>query len=365
VLVRDELRARGRAARIETAWVRPGWPLVYAALALVGVLGSLVCIGAPAIGLGLVLAALVLLAGDVTGLLPVARLVLPRRATACVVSEPPATARQARVRLIVTASLDSGRSAVAGRLAPLEAAARRVLRGHLASPPALLVAALVILAALAGARVAGADGSWLGVVALIPTVALVVAVAAYLDLAGARPSTGANAHASAAAVALALVDELDRRPPRHLAVELVLAGGGEAGQLGLAAYIRARRRGARPEELAVLALGPCGAGRPRFHVSEGSLPARRLHPGLVAAARATTESDPGLGAAPARRQVSGALAARRAGWPALGISALDERGLPGAARTPGDEPEHLQAGALAATLGLCRGVVARVDKRLG
>src|SRR5699024_9925579 len=90
VLVRDELRARGRPARIEPAWVRPGGASLDAALCAVGVAGSVVAAsGAPAVGLGLVLAALIALAGDLAGILPVARVLLPRRATQCVVSEPP------------------------------------------------------------------------------------------------------------------------------------------------------------------------------------------------------------------------------------------------------------------------------------
>jgi hypothetical protein len=304
VLVRDELRARGRAARIETAWVRPGWPVLWALLCALGATGSVVAVREPIAGLAMTGAALVLLSGEVSGTLTVLRLLLPRRATAVLVSEPlpPRPARllagagpagPPRVRLIVTAPLDAPRGSVAARLGD--------------RLPAVVVLAAALVTAVAGARVAGLDGTGLGIVALVPTIVLVVAVAAYLDLDQSR----AGREADAAGVALALVAALDAEPPHQLAVELVLAG-----PLGFAAYVRARRGAARPSELAVLALGTGRGAAPRVHPTEGVLPPRRLHPGLVAAARAA-------GLDPVRRRTTGALAARRAGWPALGLSTGD------------------------------------------
>lgn len=354
MLLRDELRARGRAARIEPAWVRPQRPALYAALCVLGVAGSLLSAAVPEAALAILLVAGALLAGDLSGRLPVARLLLPRRATQSVVSEPPSVSPQARVRLIVTASLDAGRTGAAHRLAALESRARRALRGHLPSPLALLTAAIAVLAAIAAARLAGAGAGWAGPVALVPTAALVVGAFALGDIALAAPSAGANAHASAVATALALVAELDRDPPRHLAVELVLAGAGEGGQLGMREYVRARRRGARPEEIAVLALGPCGAGRPRVHRVEGLLAPARLHPGLVAVATLS-------GAEPTWRGESGALPARLAGWPAVGISCLDDRDRPGAARTTADTPAAVDGDALHAVLDVCLRTVRRLD----
>lgn len=353
VLLRDTLRSRGRpAARIEPAWVRPGVPVLHALLCMLGVAGSIASAsGAPAVGLGLLAAALVLLAGDLGGLPPVARVILPRRATQCVVAEPPRIPPGARVRLIVTAPLDSVPGGIAHRPARSEAALRRALGGHLPSAAALLVACLAVLCGLAAARVAGEDGAWLGPVALAPTIALLIGAAAYADLATARaPDPGADPHAGAAAVALALTEELDRRPPTGLAVELVFAGASEAGGLGLRAYVRARRHLARPEELAVLAVAPCGAGPPAFHLTEGRLWPRRLHPAMVAAARATAAAEPSLDAQPVRRGRSDALVARLARWPALGVGAI-------APRRP---PATLDPEDLAAVLALCRGIAARL-----
>jgi hypothetical protein len=361
VALRDQLRLAGRPARLETAWVRPGWPALYALLCGLGVAGSLVAISWPAVGLGVIAVALVLLAGDASGRLPLARLVLPRRATVTLVSEPPPRRPglpPARVRLIVTAALDAGRAGVAYRLAPLEGRMRRALGGRLLSPVALLCLCLAIDAAAAGARLLLDHGGWPSTVALAPTIVLLVGAAACVDIALAGFTPGANAHASAAAAAFALTAALDRDPPQHLAVELVLTGAGEGGQLGMRDYVRRRRRGARPEELAVLAFGPCGAGAIRYHVTEGALWPQRLHPTLVRLA-----ADAG-GASPLRRATTNAAVARRTGWPALGISALDHRERAGCAHAAGDTGANLERASMAGAIEYAARLVRALDRQL-
>jgi hypothetical protein len=361
VALRDELRLAGRPARLETAWVRPGWPALYALLCVLGVAGSLVALSWPAVGLGVIVAALVLLAGDASGRLPLARLLLPRRATVTLVSEPPPRRPglpPARVRLIVTAPLDAGRAGLVYRLAPLERRVRRALGGHLLSPVALLCLCLVLDAVAAGARVLDEDAGWPSIVALAPTIVLLVGAAACLDIALAGVTPGANAHASAAAAAFALTAELDRDPPQHLAVELVLTGAGEGGQLGMRDYVRRRRRGARPQELAVLAFGPCGAGTVRYHVTEGALWPQRLHPTLLAIAA------DGAGALALRRPTTNAAVARRTGWPAVGISALDHRERPGRAHSAGDTGANLERASMAGAIAYAARLVRTLDRQL-
>ncbi|HEU4658555.1 MAG TPA: hypothetical protein VFR97_13590 [Capillimicrobium sp.] len=310
--MRDALRAQGRPARIEPAWVRPQWALPYAVLCAAGVAGSLLATSSPLAGLAVLVVVVVLLAGDASGRLMLLRLPLRRRATQNVVSEPVIVPPGARVRLIVTAPLDAPRTGLAQLAAPFAERLRGALGGRGPTPIGWLALSLLALALLAALRLAGADGDWIAPASLAPTVALVVGTFAFADLAFARPA--AHADATAVGLALALVAALDRDPPRHLAVECVLAGASEPGQLGLRAYVRARRRGARPEELAVLALG----GRPApgggaHHPGEGRALPARLDPQLVAHARA-------VGLAPARGRVTGALPARLARWPALGVS---------------------------------------------
>jgi hypothetical protein len=202
------------------------------------------------------------------------------------------------------------------------------------------------------------DVGWPSIVALAPTIVLLVGAAACLDIALAGITPGANAHASAAAAAFALAAALGRDPPQHHAVELVLTGAGEGGQLGMRDYVRRRRRGARPQELAVLAFGPCGAGTVRYHVTEGALWPQRLHPTLLGIAA------DGPGALPLRRPTTNAAVARRTGWPAVGISALDHRERPGRAHSAGDTGANLERASIAGAIAYAARLVRTLDRQL-
>jgi len=363
-LLRDRLRARGRPARLEPHWVRPQWPAAWAAHAALGVVGSLLSVLLPAVGLAVLAVTLVSYALDLTGRAHLLRALFPRRATQVVVSEP--AGPHAPVRLVIAAAVDAPRTGAlfADRYVRAEARARRTLRGHLSSPPAALAVLLLVLTALAGARLAGAGGQALGAVQLVPTALLLIAAGGLIDIALSSPSPGANADASAVAVALALAEALDAAPPRNLDVELVLAGAGDGRALGMRAYVAARRRARRPEDVAVLALGPCGAGRPRFHLTEGLLLPLRLHPRLIALARRAAAAEAHLGATPAVRGLTAALPARTARWPAIGISCLDAHDRPPRARQRSDTPDNVEPAAIQAALELCLALVAALDADL-
>ena len=362
---RDALRARGRAARLETAWVRPQWPAVHAAHATLGVAGSLLATKYAVAGLAVLAVTLVSTAGELTGRLRIASLLWPRRATQCVVSEP-AGAMTGRIRLVIAASLDAGRTGAAftGPWARGWAAARRALRGHLSSPLAAMALALTILTAVAIVRVAAGGTSTLNVIALVPTVLLIIAFGALTDIGLSPPSPGANRNASGVAVALALAAELDRVPPRHLAVEVVLAGAGEGGHAGLRRYVGRRRREWSREDVALLAIGPCGAGSPCYFVSEGELPPLRLHPQLVGAAERIAIGEAHLGARAARRGDTGAVVGRRARWPALGVACAGHDGRAARERTDADVEDVIDDRAMAAALELCLGIVGELDREL-
>ena len=91
---------------------------------------------------------------------------------------------------------------------------------------------------------------------LVPTAALVVALALLLDLATAEYGPGAGDNASGVAVTLALVRALEVTPPRRLAVEVVLQGAGDGTMLGLRKHLRARRRELTAADVVVLGLAP-------------------------------------------------------------------------------------------------------------
>jgi hypothetical protein len=141
-----------------------------------------------------------------------------------------APAREPRpVAIVVLAAVDRPRKGVLGRVP----AALEWLQG-----------ALALTVALAGARVAGADGTLLGAAQLVPSVAALVAAAGFLDaiLASAAETDAAAANAAITAA---------RDAPW---AEVVFVG---AGELGLRARLRAERRA--PETTILLWLEPAPA----------------------------------------------------------------------------------------------------------
>ncbi|HEV3230120.1 MAG TPA: M28 family peptidase [Solirubrobacteraceae bacterium] len=362
--LRDELRASGRDATLETVWVRPDWALVHLLHCALATGGSVLSVWEPAAGLGVLGLVLVSQVGDLTARFHLVRLITPRRATQNVVS-PPRRTSPGTVRLTVVAATDAGRTgAIYGRWAGLEASLRRALRGHLPSPLGALAAAVLALCGVALARLEGAGGAAVGAVQFIPTVALMLGFAALVDIALSDFSPGANVHASAVGVALALVEALDRDAPRRLDVELVLAGAGEGPALGMRAFVRSRRN-RRAEESAVLAIDPCGAGTPRWLTRDGQLLALRYHPRLIELCQRAARADAALGARSyASHGAAQSFPARVARWPAIAIGCRDERDQVPAAHQPGDLPDHLDPESMDAALELCLALVGRLDDDL-
>jgi hypothetical protein len=227
--------------------------------------------------------------------------------------------------------------------------------------------ALAAIVACAAARTAGVGGTWLGALQLVPTVVLLLGIGLLLDAAVADPpAAGANANASAAAVVLAIAAAVSRRPPRHLAIDVVLAGAGEAHALGIRRHVaRLRRDGVHADEVAVLHVAPCGAGRPVWWSRDGLVLALRYHPQLVRLAEQTAREEGRLGArAHESRGTSGARAARAAGWPALAIGCVDRDGAVPRFGARDDTADRIDTAAMDATLELALGVIARLDAEL-
>jgi acetylornithine deacetylase/succinyl-diaminopimelate desuccinylase-like protein len=189
---------------------------------------------------------------------------------------------------------------------------------------------------------AGVSKSTVGAVQVIPTIGLVIAVPLLLDLAGADWSPGANDNASGVAVAMALATALDTAPPAGLAVDLVLAGAGEGGGIGLRKYLSANRRTLLPSNAVVLGIAPTGGGRPRWWVGDGQFIAFRTSATLKRLAAETAAGEPHLNAAPHRgRGATPAFAALKRRLPAIAIGCLDERGLAPRSHQAGDTEDRI------------------------
>ena len=229
----DELRAAGWEAWVETHWVRPQWALSLALHATLGVVASVVAISAPLVGL--------VMAG-VAALFPF-RWLFPRRATQNVLVEPAGDG----IVLLIAAPYAAPRGGVG----------RRFVEGR----ELWVAGALALVAVCAGLRLLDLDGLWLGALQFVPTLFLLLALAAAGDAAVSRYTGGERPPA----VAVALHDSLR---PERLSPALLLHGA-------LRAHLRRDRPGV------VIELGPgsgCAASHPQLRAAAeaaGGTPRRR------------------------------------------------------------------------------------------
>ena len=220
------------------------------------------------------------------------------------------------MRLVVVAAYDAAQRGLVFRpgVRRWDAAMRGATRGWWPPPLLWMALALALLTATTAVRAAGYDPSWLSIVQLVPTVALLVAIALLADVSLSDPSPDASG-ASAVAVALNLVQALDEQPLARVDVELVLAGAGDGPALGAGAYVRKRRRRWDAARLAFLEIRPCSGGRPAFWVTDGPLVPLRLHPRLSRSSAAPIRRRPASAAAtPPPPTVPARHAGRRSRW---------------------------------------------------
>lgn len=320
--VHDDLRARGYDPWMETVWVRPQWHWAIVWHAALGVAVSLVSTGVPVVAAGAVLLAV----SWATGLL---RWCFYRRATEIVVADPPGPG----IRLWLVAHTDAPRGGAGFR-----ERWRRWLRR--VDTSWLLVGLLLAIAVCGGVRGLGVEAGWLGAVQMVPTVALLLYVGVALDSALTDWGPGAG-DAAGVAVALALHEELTRRPPSSLSVGLVVAGAGEAWPLGFERWRKLEKRSAA--DTVIVELGPCGSGTVGWSAR---------HPQLAEACGAE-------GRLPLTRPTASSRA-----LPSLYVRCVGPGGVPARVRTVHDVPSATDEAAMEAAYDFVLNAIDRLDATL-
>jgi Peptidase family M28 len=366
--LRDQLHTRGRNVEVEPFWYRPNSALAHAWHVGLGLAGSLVAVGSARVGGALILVALVSIFADaLLGYSPGRRLT-PEHASQNVVSTPPDVDRPKRVKLIVTANYDAGRTGLVFRDRPRAAAARISTRSK-GLPPGWLgwiAIALLWLEVTAIIRLGGAGGTGVGLAQLLPTVGLVLALAALIDVASAEFSPAAGDNATGVAVAIALARALDAAPPRNAHVELVLQGGSDGTAIGLRHHLKAHKQERSATNTVVLGIGPCAAGEIHWWTSDGPLIPLRYFGQLRQHAAQIAEQDPELRLKPHHgRGTTPALAARIRRLPALTIGALDDRGLSPRSHQMSDTTDAIDPGTLDGAVETALLLVDKIDASLG
>lgn len=363
----QQLRAGGREARIEAFWCRPNWALAHAWHALLALAGSLLSVRAPLAGGALALAALLSTVVDWLTGSSLGRRLTPERASQNVVAPPSRAPASASVGLILTANYDAGRTGIVHSRwfrTPL-ALARRHLGGLTFGWLGWLTIAFGWVVAIAAARWLGAAGNAVDGLQAVPTIGLVVAVAALLELASARFGPAAGDNASGVAVALAAARALDAAPPAGVAVHVLLAGAGDGEGIGLRSHLRRHRHSLRASETIVLGLAPCADSHAVWWHSDGQLVPLRYDATLRSLCRRLREAgfEPQL--APLRgRGASPALQARMRALPAVALGLLDPRGLVARSHAPDDTAELIDERSLDRAVQLTLAFVDAIDAML-
>ena len=262
------LREAGRKAEVEPIYVHPQVALVYAAHSALGVAASLVAIPVPALGFALALFAATSMYLDMNARFYLLRRIFFRRASQNVVSKGSRPTAPARV--VITAHLDAARTGTAfsplymrlfGRISRLLPFAF--------SPTRVLFWSLALLIPLLAARMAGGDSTALSLVQLPPTIALLCAVFAFVDIALSEVVPGANDNASGVAAAISLADQLERTAPENLDVWVVLSGAEECLMQGMRSFVRGHRKVLADRPTYFVNLDSVAGGEVRWTSSEG------------------------------------------------------------------------------------------------
>ena len=118
------------------------------------------------------------------------------------------------------------------------------------------------------------------------------------------------------------MNALAQNPPDNLALELVLSGAGNGGEIGIRRYLRSRRRELRRANAIVIGIAPSGSGHVHYWRSDG-----RLVPlGYARPLRALASELPD--ATPHRdRGATPAQPARARGLAAIAIGCQNNQGL--------------------------------------
>lgn len=366
----ERLRELGRRADVEPIHVHPQVGLIYALHALVAFAGSLVSVAVPPLGFALVLVAATSVYLDVNARFYLLRRLFFRRASQNVVS--PGGNSAAPVRLVLSAHYDAARTgfAFSPRGLRLVARVQRLLQVPV-SPSRALFWSAAILVPIVGVRMAGVESSALALLQLIPTLGLLLSIFGSVNTALSEVVPGANDNASGVAAVLSLADELQRDPPDHLDVWIVLTGGEESLMQGMRAFLREHGDTLDPASTFVVNVESVGRGEVRYVTGEGLAVTYELTSRLTELAAAVAEADSTgterYRAAPLRHGfATDALPARLRGIPATTITCLE----PGAAvpanfHTPADLPGALDPQAVAGAHDFTLELVRLLDRDVG
>jgi hypothetical protein len=364
-----ELEGLGREAQIEPIRVRPAYHLTHALHAALGVVGSVVSVSVPALGVAILLLVAVSMFGDLTARFYVLRLVMPRRSSQNVTS--PGSRPDAHARLVLTAHYDAARSGLmfARRRRPAPRPLRSLAR--LAGPIDVVFWTIIAALFLAVVRLllglSADEATLLTAAQFVPTVLLLVAITLFVDIALSEVVPGASDNASGVAAALELTRRLAGQPPAHLDLWVVFTGAKEGFMLGMREWMRAHQDELDPRRTFFLNLDNVGAGTPRVVGAEGFVILYQHDRRLVDLGRSIAEEAGAdrIAATPHvwRLGTDGVIPLMR-GFSSISLCSTDEHGRIPNYHRHSDTPDQIDPAAVEGAIELAEKLVRRIDEEL-
>ena len=364
--LKRRLEELGRQAELESTRVFPNYALAHLTHALLAIVGSVLSITQPAIGLALVFAATVLTILDLMGIAFVTRRLTGPRASQNVISREgggkPGT-------LILTAHYDAARTGavfnrrVVERRAALGKAIRRPI-----GPFEPFTWSLIALLVFCVIRAIGIEGYLLTILQFVPTVILIVSVPLFAGIALAGVVPGATDNASGVATVLRLAERYGT-DLEHFDVWVLLPGAEESFMLGMRDWMRRHRKELDSTRTIFLNVDKVGTGTVRYTTKEGFVIAYAYHPTLVDLCEQIADEDADEGRYHARgivsRSATDATAARARRFPAISISCLNSLDYEPNQHLPTDTLENVDPEALERAFGFCSELIELIDERVG
>ena len=338
------LRELGRDAETEPTSIHPNFPVAHALHALIAIVGSVLSVRSPGPGAALVILAAVSTFGDLYGSFYLVRRLTGRRASQNV------TSREENGKpgvLILSAHYDAAHSGAVfkrpSRLGPFQ----------------LFFWSIFLILACAIARLFGIDATGLTIVQFVPTVVLIASTPLLVDIALSPVVPGANDNASGVATVLRLAERYGGRL-EHFDVWVVFPGAEEALLLGMRDWVKRHKGELDRARTVFVNVDIAGSGTVRWMEKEGFVVPMRYHPELVRLCREIGEGKPLVS-----RNVTDALMARAAGYPAITITARNARGHAANWHQMTDTPDRIDPDALERTYEFCSELVERLDREIG
>lgn len=362
--VAAQVRQLGRKATLEPVSVRPSYALTYAIHAALAVVGSVVAVYTPPLGVVILLLVSLSMFGDLTARFHLLRRLMARRWSRNVTS--PGTNPAASATVVLTAHHDSARSGIifAHRRRPLPVLHR--LR-NLAGPIDIVFWTMIAALAMAVVRMlAGFDAdeaTALTIAQFVATVVLMVAFTLFIDVALSEPVPGANDNASGVGAVLEVGRRLDTDPPANLNVWLVFPGAKEGITLGMREWMRAHQDELDPRRTFFINVDNVGTGRPRVVGAEGYVIIYQHDARLIQLVASLLPDDDDRTPLVWRLGTDGVIPAMR-GYPSVTICCTDEYGrIPNYHRQT-DDVDRIEPEVVEDVADLTELLVRRIDSDL-